>query len=181
MLEHLPGVTSVALRIKTLRARKIRKLFGENGVGIDKVKYVTCTANDIAKLTNTQIQNIINQVTSKTVSQGNDQNHVISTEDFKSLPETKVCIPSASESITEKALPEKQTHDRDYFRNKILGRYPDIYKEFSSKKFDYYGIIDKSLCPACKISHKDEKSIRGRYEAGSYFVKCGKHEIEVTA
>ncbi|CAG8538123.1 3692_t:CDS:2, partial [Gigaspora rosea] len=36
MLEHLPGVTSVALRIKTLRARKICKLFGENGVGIDK-------------------------------------------------------------------------------------------------------------------------------------------------
>ena len=76
MLEHLPGVTSGALRIKTLRARKIRKLFGANGVGIDKVMYVTCSANDISKLTNAQIQNIINQVTSKTVSQGNDQNHV---------------------------------------------------------------------------------------------------------
>ncbi|RIB09501.1 hypothetical protein C2G38_2044269 [Gigaspora rosea] len=37
MLEHLPGVTSVALRIKTLRARKIRKLFGENGVGIGRL------------------------------------------------------------------------------------------------------------------------------------------------
>ena len=76
MLEHLPGITPVALRIKTLRARKIRKLFGANGVGIDKVMYVTCSANDISKLTNAQIQNIINQVTSKTVSQGNDQNHV---------------------------------------------------------------------------------------------------------
>ncbi|CAG8784026.1 1138_t:CDS:2, partial [Gigaspora rosea] len=37
------------------------------------------------------------------------------------------------------------------------------------------------LCPACKLSHKDEKSIKGRYEAGSYFIKCGKHEIEITA
>ncbi|RIB19028.1 hypothetical protein C2G38_2141828 [Gigaspora rosea] len=80
MLEHLPGVTSVALRIKTLRARKIRKLFGENGVGINKVKYVTCSANDISKLTNAQIQNIINQVTSKTVSLGNNQNHATETE-----------------------------------------------------------------------------------------------------
>jgi len=72
-------------------------------------------------------------------------------------------------------------HDRDYFRNKILGRYPDIYREFSSDKFDYYGIIDKSLCPACKVSHKDEQSIKGRYGVGSYFIKCGKHEIEITA
>ncbi|RHZ69447.1 hypothetical protein Glove_283g167 [Diversispora epigaea] len=37
-IQHLSGVTSVALRIKTLRGRKIRKLFGENRVGIDKVK-----------------------------------------------------------------------------------------------------------------------------------------------
>ncbi|CAG8822722.1 6091_t:CDS:2, partial [Racocetra fulgida] len=58
-----------------------------------------------------------------------------------------------------------QTHDRAYFRNKILGRYPDIYREFSSEKFDYYGIIDKSLC---------------RYEAGSYFIKYRQQEIEIT-
>ena len=38
-------------------------------------------------------------------------------------------------------------HDRDYFRNKI---YSDLYREFSSEKFDYYGIVNKSLCPACK-------------------------------
>ncbi|RHZ63522.1 hypothetical protein Glove_329g27 [Diversispora epigaea] len=85
MLEHLPGVTAVVLRIKTLRARKIRKLFGENGVGIDKVKYVTCSANDISKLTNTQIQNIINQV--------------ISTEDLKSLPNIEVSVSDTETSL----------------------------------------------------------------------------------
>ena len=67
MLEHLAGVTPVALRIKTLRAKKIRKLFGENGVGIDKIKCVNCSANEISKLTNEQIQNVIDQVTSKTI------------------------------------------------------------------------------------------------------------------
>ncbi|RHZ81310.1 hypothetical protein Glove_122g26 [Diversispora epigaea] len=81
-------------------------------------------------------------------------------EVVKSLPETKLCIPSASESITEKALSEKQTHDRDYFRNKILWRHSDLYKQFSNKKFDYYGVIETSLCPVCKLSHKDEKSVR---------------------
>ncbi|GBC29037.2 hypothetical protein GLOIN_2v1779307 [Rhizophagus irregularis DAOM 181602=DAOM 197198] len=84
MLEHLAGVTPVSLRIKTLRAKKICKLFGENGVGIDKIKYVTCSANEISELTNAQIQNVIDisrQATSKpismkTVSRGNDQSHV---------------------------------------------------------------------------------------------------------
>ena len=55
--------------------------------------------------------------------------------------------------------PSNLTYDHDYFYNKILGQYPDLYREFSNEKFDYYGIIDKSLCPACKLSHKDEKSM----------------------
>ncbi|RHZ50848.1 hypothetical protein Glove_490g15 [Diversispora epigaea] len=206
MLEHLPGVTSVALRIKTLRARKIRKLFGENGVGIDKVKYVTCSANDISKLTNTQIQNIINQVTSKTVSLGNDQNHVISTEDLKSLPNTEVSVsdteaspnnmthisnspgpgdlPKAEASIPStpqsKTLSEKQnnsTYTRAYFRNKLLEQYPDLYKECSSENVDYYGINAESLCPLCKLDHEDEEGIEAEYKDGSYYIKCEASEI----
>ncbi|RHZ64215.1 hypothetical protein Glove_326g96 [Diversispora epigaea] len=81
ILEYLSGVISVVLRIKIFKGRKIRKLFGKTGIGIDKVKYVICNANDISKLTNAQIQNIINQVTLKTISQGNDQTK-------KFLPET---------------------------------------------------------------------------------------------
>nr|CAG8500313.1 7186_t:CDS:2 [Entrophospora candida] len=53
ILKHLPDITPVALRIKLLEPIKIRKLFGKNEV-----------ANDISKLTNAQIQNIIGQVTS---------------------------------------------------------------------------------------------------------------------
>ncbi|RIB07604.1 hypothetical protein C2G38_417445 [Gigaspora rosea] len=148
MLKYLPNVTPGNLRIRTNRAKKFLNLFGENGVGTDKIKLVTCSASDISRLTNIQIQNIIKYVKdyekSKTVTNGNDQLHVaeISTE------------VSVSISLSN------PTHDRIYFRNKILGQYPDIYREFSSEKFDYYGLIDKSLCPACKSSHKDEKSIR---------------------
>ncbi|KAF0512560.1 hypothetical protein F8M41_017977 [Gigaspora margarita] len=46
---------------------------------IDKIKLVTCSASNISRLTNIQIQNIINYVkdyeNSKTIIKGNDQNH----------------------------------------------------------------------------------------------------------
>lgn len=58
-------------------------------------------------------------------------------------------------------------------------RYSDLYKLFITEKFDYYGIIEESLCPVCKLNH-DEKSVKGRYEAGSYFIICGKQEIKMT-
>ncbi|CAG8713328.1 10940_t:CDS:2, partial [Racocetra persica] len=61
MLEHLPGITSGNLRMKTLRAKKIRMLFGENGVGIDKIKQVTYSIYAISTLTNSQIQNVIKE------------------------------------------------------------------------------------------------------------------------
>ncbi|RHZ76308.1 hypothetical protein Glove_199g202 [Diversispora epigaea] len=37
MLNHLPGITSGNLRMKTLRAKKIQMLFGKIGVGIEKL------------------------------------------------------------------------------------------------------------------------------------------------
>src|SRR5205809_7191344 len=60
------------------RAKNILMLFGEKGVGIDRIKLVTCSASDISRLTNTQIQNIIDYVNDKTVTNGNDQSHVTS-------------------------------------------------------------------------------------------------------
>ncbi|CAG8812064.1 16007_t:CDS:1, partial [Gigaspora rosea] len=148
-------------------ARKICKLFGENGVGIDKVKYVTCSTNDISKLTYAQIQNIINQVTSKPVSLGNNQNYVTETEvsitsnsvdmineNVKSLPETEISTSS------------KPTYDRSYFHNKTLDQYPNLYREGSDGNDDNYGITDESLCLLCKLDHDDDNGIGGRYEVG---------------
>src|SRR2546421_2227783 len=172
MLEHLAGVTPVALRIKTLRAKKIRKLFGENGVGIDKIKCVNCSANEISKLTNEQIQNVIDQVTSKTVSSGNNQSHVP--------------LKTTNGDASRPPIP-RTTYDRSYFRNKTLGQYPTLYREFSSENFDYYGITDetscdpKRTCPLCSLDHDDEEGIEGRYKAGSYFIKCEQREIEIVA
>ena len=70
----------------------------------------------------------------------------------------------------------KPTYDRSYFRNKILDQYPNLYRECSCENFDYYGITDETscgdyICPLCKLGHDDEE-IKGKYKAGSYFIKC---------
>ncbi|PKY27077.1 hypothetical protein RhiirB3_442646 [Rhizophagus irregularis] len=62
-----------------------------------------------------------------------------------------------------------------------LDYYPNLYREFSSENFDYYGITDETSCPLCKLDHNDEESIEGRYKAGSYFIKCEQRELEITA
>ncbi|CAG8735970.1 770_t:CDS:2, partial [Cetraspora pellucida] len=173
----LPDITDVNLRHKILKSRKIRTLFSV--VGIEKIRQVSYSANAISSLSYTQIQNIINYVnkwtfdsnislTKKTLEED------IITEDGKQSLKTEVGI-SIKSHVSPKNYPEikvsasfNPTCDHAYFRNKILGRYPNIYREFSSEKFDYYGIIDKSLCPAYKSSHRDKKSIRaGHSVSGS--------------
>ncbi|RHZ80524.1 hypothetical protein Glove_134g262 [Diversispora epigaea] len=70
-----------------------------------------------------------------------------------SFPE-KVSPEKLSEMIleesTEASISSNLTNDYTYFRNKILCRYSDLYKEFITEKFDYYEIIEGSLCPVCK-------------------------------
>jgi hypothetical protein len=184
-------------------------LFGEKGVGIDRIRLVTCSASDISRLNNTQIQNIIDYVNdrvhviSKTVTNGNDQSHV--TENFENsekilpipLGSTPQITPAKAddndltdlkeedfcggEVLIANVLSTSQSYDRSYFRNKTLDQYPNLYREFSSENFDYYGITDETSCPLCKLGHDDEESIEGRYKAGSYFIKCEQREIEITA
>ncbi|CAG8639207.1 3149_t:CDS:2 [Ambispora gerdemannii] len=71
------------------------------------------------------------------------------------------------------------THDRTYFHNKILERYPDLYYEYSNEDVNYYGITTESLCPICKLIHEDEEGIEDNYKAGSYYIKCEQRGIEI--
>src|SRR4051794_10871403 len=104
-------------------------LFGEKGVGIDRIKLVTCSASDISRLNITQIQNIIDyvndrvHVASKTVTVGNDLSHVIlktvtigndRSHDLSSV------TPQVSTSISATNL----TYGQFYFCSKILNQYP---------------------------------------------------------
>ena len=94
-------------------------------------------------------------VISKTVT--NDKSHVTSTETISSVMTAPI------------------------FVKKTLDQYPTLYREFSSKNFDYYGVTDETSCPLCKLKHDDEESIEGTYKAGSYFIKCEQREIEIVA
>src|SRR3954451_2469848 len=188
MLQYLPNVTLGNLRIRTHRAKNILMLFGEKGVGIDRIKLVTCSASDISRLTNTQIQNIIDYVNDKTVT-NNDQSHVTSKTVTIGNDQSHDLSPATPQaSVSPVSIPRtKPTYDRSYFRNKTLDQYSNLHREYSSEDFDYYGITDKTLCnpsricSLCKLDHDDEESIEGRYKTGSYFIKCEQCEIEITA
>jgi hypothetical protein len=188
MLEHLPDITLGNLRMRTLRAKKIRMLFGEGGVGIDKIKQVTFSVYEISSLTINQIQSVIKNVTSAgRTPEVPNRNQVTS-----ALPMVtdQINSPLISAEVTTSRPPipiTNPTYDQSYFRNKILDQYPNLYREGSSENFDYYGITDETLCPPgpticslCKLGHDDEE-IEGRYKAGSYFIKCEQREIEITA
>jgi hypothetical protein len=166
----LPEITGVNLRQKILRARKLFKLF--NTLGLVKISQVSYSADAISSLSYPQIQSIIDHVNSiacSTVKNLHDQSNVTSKINL-----TNTYIPP-------KAPQYKPTYDRSYFRNKTLDQYPNLYREFSSENFDYYGIADETSCPLCKLDHNDEESIEGRYKAESYFIKCEQREIEIVA
>src|SRR6266542_2212147 len=184
------------------------------------VNWVTYSADSIFRLTNLQIQYIIDRVnltvTNKTMNNVYDQSHVtleMITSDTTALITrlsmghiTSEKIVNASQTIpaevpvfsqpnaslemilsdifqasVSSASQSKPAYDHSYFRNKILDQYPNLYREYSSENFDYYGITDETSCPLCKLGHDDEESIEGKYKTGSYFIKCEQCEIEITA
>ncbi len=83
---------------------------------------------------------------------------------------------SASVSSTSQS---KLTYDCTYFCNKILDQYPNLYKEFSSKNFNYYNIINKTSYSLCSLDHDNDNSIEGRYKVEFYFIKCEQYEIKI--
>ena len=78
MKPFLTGVSDRYLRVMTCKARKINKLFGYeydletlekiNGIGWHMVQRVTCSTDRISRLTIPQIEFIIEQVNSKTIT-----------------------------------------------------------------------------------------------------------------
>ncbi|PKC55481.1 hypothetical protein RhiirA1_503329 [Rhizophagus irregularis] len=123
-------ITQVNLCKKTYKARKHLMLFGKNEIGLDKIKLVSYIVTEILKLTNAQIQNVIDQVKTYT------SNH----QSYMTLIKT---VPSGNDQI----------------KTETLVQYPNLYREFSSKNFNYYGITDETLCLLCKLGHDGDESI----------------------
>jgi hypothetical protein len=189
---YLPGKKREYLRKMTQKTKNIYTLF--KGIGIDKIGVVTSSADAISSVTDAQIQNIINLYTDKlTKSQKlisvNNCSHTYdlpAESESKKSPDVRISIPPISKiNQTNEQFQSKPAYDHSYFHNKILDQYPNLYRECSSENFNYYGITDETICkdyicPLCKLGHDDEE-IEGRYKAGSYFIKCEQHEIEIVA
>ncbi|CAG8545093.1 4865_t:CDS:2 [Cetraspora pellucida] len=154
MKPFLPNITDANLHKKTERARKILKLFGGRGVGIDKIEYITYSTSTISGLKNTQIQHIIYEVTLKTVPKCHDQINV-----EEDLPEDK-------KTSSKKQINRKNNHAN--FIKKTLEQFPDLYYECSSENFDYYGITSETLCPLCKLDHEGEEGIEDKIRSKLY-------------
>ncbi|UZO28516.1 uncharacterized protein OCT59_022037 [Rhizophagus irregularis] len=186
---YLPGKKREYLRKMTQKAKNIYTLF--KGIGIDKIGVVTSSADAISRLTDAQIQNIINLYTDeltksqKLIGVNNcSRTHGLPAE-VPAFSQPNAPSEMISSDMSQANVPSTSqanpTYDRAYFRNKALDQYPNLYREFSSEKFDYYGITDETPCPLCKLDHDDEEGIEGRYEARSYFIKCEQREIEIVA
>jgi len=146
---------------------------------------ISCSISAISNLSDNQIQNIINDFSKKATNTDNEDSvpnwngHVILKTNKTEIQANSLGVSTLANVLF--ASQSKPTYDRTYFLNKILDYYPNLYKEFSSENFDYYGITDKTLCPLCQLGHNDEESIEGRYKAGSYFIKCEQYEVEIVA
>ena len=182
----LPDITDVNLRKITFRAKKIYILF--DGIGINRIQIISCSASAISNLYDNQIQDIINDFPKKATntddvgyedSVPNWNGHVTSEANKTEIQANPLGVSTSANVLS--ASQSKPSYDRTYFLNKTLDYYPNLYREFSSENFDYYGITDETSCPLCKLDHGDEESIEGRYKTGSYFIKCEQHEIEITA
>ncbi|PKB98130.1 hypothetical protein RhiirA5_431883 [Rhizophagus irregularis] len=167
---YLPGKKREYLRKMTQKAKSIHTLF--KGIGIDKIGVVTSSADAISRLTDAQIQNIINLYTDELIKSQKliGVNNCSRTRDLPAesnksgSPDVRISTPSTSKTNqTNVQVQSKPTYDRSYFRSKILDQYPNLYREFSSENFDYYGITNKTSCPLCSLDHNDEESIKGRY------------------
>ncbi|GBB91689.1 hypothetical protein RclHR1_19040012 [Rhizophagus clarus] len=192
---YLPGKKREYLRKMTQKAKNIYTLF--KGIGIDKIGVVTSSADAISRLTDAQIQNIINLYTDELIksqkligvnncSRARDLLPESNKFGSKKSPDVGISTPPTTKTNqTNVQAQSKPTYDHSYFRNKILDQYPNLYRECTCENFDYYGITDETLCrdyicPLCRLGHDDEE-IEGEYKARSYFIKCEQREIEIVA
>ena len=187
-------VPIVVLVLAAIFYRAVFRLFGIVIIPEDKIGLVTSSADAISRLTDAQIQNIINHYTDELtksqkligVNNCSRARDLPAESELKKSPDVGISTPPTSKTNqTNERAQYKPTYNRTYFCNKILEQYPNLYRECSCENFDYYGITDETscgdyICPLCKLGHDDEE-IEGMYNAGSYFIKCEQREIEIVA
>ncbi|RHZ86728.1 hypothetical protein Glove_46g14 [Diversispora epigaea] len=178
MLNHLPGITSENLRMKTLRAKKIQMLFGKDGVGKDKIRQVSYSTNAISSLTNSQIQNVIKNVTSakpllETITNSDDQTIAEASISIEFISTVSKKSPEAEVSTSNKSRPPISVllEDPEEKRKRVIEMILERFSYLSLKYSDKYG--DNFDCPdiylVCDKEHKRD-NVQGQWGDGDY---CG--------
>ncbi|RGB42171.1 hypothetical protein C1646_751363 [Rhizophagus diaphanus] len=103
-------INKVKINTANNKARKLYKLF--NAVGVKKIKQVTYSANAISNLNNTQIQNIIDYVISKVVT---NNHQTPKNNQINALEAQKQSLDLAEVSKSTPSIPqlESTVHDQN--------------------------------------------------------------------
>ncbi|CAG8812284.1 11207_t:CDS:1, partial [Dentiscutata erythropus] len=143
----------------------------------------------ISELTDSQILNIIDQVTEKArdmLTIGQEQNHM--TEKFEpevnaptTAPIPLTYISNSSGPVNMPAIPYDA---RAPYINVALKEYPYLSLYNSDRHNDAYEFKNSGLCPGCGEKHTEGKVV-GRCIKGSYYIKCrsspNEKEIKISA
>ncbi|CAG8557406.1 10652_t:CDS:10 [Cetraspora pellucida] len=151
---------------------------------IEKIKQIkSYSANKISKLTNPQIQHIIDYFADESYKKIivkcqlhnlRSYPYITKFSNSNDLSETEIyiCIFTKSQ-ITNSS--DSKTKISISLENKITkinaplipqvntpaNQYSNLYREFSSENFNYYKITDNISCPLCKLDYDNEESIKG--------------------
>ncbi|RGB23673.1 hypothetical protein C1646_774162, partial [Rhizophagus diaphanus] len=110
----------------------------ELNTGIDKIGVVTSSADAISRLTDAQIQNIINLYTDELIksqklisvnncSRARDLTAELNKSGLKKSPNVRIStLLTSKTNQTNIQAQSKPTYDRSYFRSKTLDQYPNL-------------------------------------------------------
>ncbi|RHZ46240.1 hypothetical protein Glove_628g18 [Diversispora epigaea] len=198
MMQYLPGIKREYLRKMTQKARTIYTLF--NGVGKDKIEYITYSVDAISSLTGTQIQNIINLYSEELDAKvsSSESQKLIGVKNSsrvhgqpKSDIETKVYEETLSEMEKRSYLKplnclpseEEQTQAIQNFMNKV----PCIHLENTliqegKHQYNGYWTSYNCICPLCK---KQYQWVLGKWWVNRqgqklYFLTCDNSKSDDT-
>ncbi|GES98862.1 Sel1 repeat family protein [Rhizophagus clarus] len=170
----------------------VKDIMASDRVGIDKVRYIkTCSANSISKITNTDLQKVIDHFSNNSNSSTEAEisstschpNHV--TKIFETVCSKKVS-PEVNVSTTPKPaevtssnrsrlpisiLPEDPEEKRKHIIGLVLERFPNLYLIDSSEHCEWFNFNNSTLCLLRK-DHKEESlwnNIKGEWGPGNYY------------
>ena len=174
----LPDISDMNLRKRTFKAKKIHTLF--EGIGIDKIRQITYSANKLSKLIDMQIdtikitlceKNLRTHVTSEMIT--SDATASITLASLGRMTSKKIIktIPAEVPAFSQPNKTVTPYDARAPYINVALKEYPYLSLFNSDRHNDGYEFKNSGLCPGCEKEH-DKGKVVGRCIKGSYYIKC---------